>query len=289
MHISFPSPSATVDAKHHHTSSALPSDVSTSDQSDLPSHRSLSYLNRDSVIALGTIPILILAAAGYCILLRNKERQRADREDEGERARRVSAGTCRSYGSRSRAQEATFQERLWSGAMSRGPISTLCGTVSAMPKKDSSSSWSRASSSVSSSTTTGVGSSTDIPLPDACAWRHYCTSDAKSRCPSPDSQYRARAPSTRSHHHRRLTIHDMPDPMLADLNLRHSSTHRRQEKRSGVGVARRGSKTHADQRFSVLEPIAKPGGGIEFPVRAMSYEAEGRRSNYRMASVSKCM
>jgi len=229
--------STKIEDKHHHTSPSPSAVTASVSQVEAPVvHHGISHIDRDSAIALGAILILILIAIGYYVYLRLQYRQQQDLEQQ--QRRRSSVPTLRSYGTRGRAPTPSFRmERMWSRAVRQdSDSSTLQGSVSGEHKGyGKKGSW---SSSSRGSVLTRVGS-VDTTSNDSHG-------GPRSRSPSPRSQSRRK-----SSHRRTSSISSVPAPLLNSLQ-------RQADKSWWADVARRGSTTNADRRFSVLEPIPEP-------------------------------
>ncbi|KAH5716349.1 hypothetical protein HBI20_133410 [Parastagonospora nodorum] len=234
--------STKIEDKHHHTSPYTSAVTASVSQVEAPVvQHGISHIDRDSAIALGVILTLILLAIGYYVYLRLQYRREQDLEQQQQQQqqrRRSSIPTLRSYGTRGRAPTPSFHmERMWSRAVRHdSDSSTLQGSVSGEHKgSGKKGSW---SSSSRGSVSTRVGS-VDTTSNDPHG-------GPRSRSPSPRSQTRRK-----SSHRRTSSIASVPAPLLDSLQ-------RQADKSWWADVARRGSTTHADRRFSVLEPIPEP-------------------------------
>jgi hypothetical protein len=204
-------------------------------------HTSISHIDHNSTIALGIILLLVLLATAWYVRLRIKPRRQAAEERATAIERRNSIVKLRRYGARARASDSTSRmDRFWSrDGKGEGKMG----------------SWSGSESSSSSGVTTRDGSITS-----GQDGRRQDEARQRSRSPSPHSLPLPRTPNStqqRSHHRRKSSIHEIPDPFLAELQSRRPSQ-TQCDRRWSAEVARRDSAAHMDRRFSVLEPIPEP-------------------------------
>jgi hypothetical protein len=207
--------------------------TSTASQAEqVPTHTSLSHTDRDSAIALGVLLIVISLAAAYYIHKHLKRKREAEIERRLEAEQEDS--TSRSIAPIETDVHVGFRtDSLWSKN-----ASTLRCSESTQGEKAG-----RNAMSISSPTSRSQSSTTTIVEEPTLS---------HSRSPSPHS----RTPSTRSHHRRQSSVHSIPVAILADAQRRSLQT--RDDKRWWTDVARRGSTTRADRRFSSLPSIPEP-------------------------------
>jgi hypothetical protein len=260
-----PLTTSTCSNTHHTFPSSPPSTMSTPSPTAMSAsdptyhHTSISHIDRDSTIALDIILLLVLLAIAWYVLLRIKSRRQAAEERATATERQNSIVKLRRYGARARASDSTSgMDRFWSrDGKGEGKMG----------------SWSGSESSSSSGVTTRDGSITS-----GQDGRRQDEARQRSRSPSPHSLPLPRTPNStqqRSHHRRKSSIHEIPDPFLAELQSRRPSQ-TQCDRRWGAEVARRDSAAHMDRRFSVLEPIPEPEEVVVTQKERRRSEAEWR-------------
>ncbi|KAH7081764.1 hypothetical protein BKA63DRAFT_218304 [Paraphoma chrysanthemicola] len=264
------SQSASLPVHHYHSTSpsSLPASAPSVSETPAFNHQQLAHIDRDSAVALGSILILILAAIAYYVHLKLKGERQMSLERQMEEQRRASLSSRSTAGpaERSTGNVGFRLNSLWSKAPTsrQSSAATLLGINNEPSKRDT---WPGSIASHSSSTvTTCVGSGHSSIAPralDECPF-HF---NQRSETPSPASRtaplpyYPPIAPPltarSRSNHRRTCSIHNFPIAVVAEQ--RHASLSQIQnDKRWWDDVSRHGSSSHADRRFSALEPVPEP-------------------------------
>ncbi|KAF2027236.1 hypothetical protein EK21DRAFT_32843, partial [Setomelanomma holmii] len=259
---------------HHYCTSAnpspLPTPAASKTEAPQPTHHHLNHVDRDSAIALGSIVLLIFAVMAWYVYSRLKERRQASLERLVEEQRRDSLRRA----SVMRDNEVGIRDigfrmnSLWSKRSRQDSGATVVGSDNGRERGGGKKkSWpefvdSRSSSSVA----TRVGSVDEGLAPhalDECPFHprdrerwlspHSRSASVSNYTPAPPS------PSARkkSSHRRTSSIHGLPADVLVETR-RASLSQAQEEKKWWEDVAKRGSSSHADRRFSVLEPIPEP-------------------------------